>query len=82
MSKIIHFLNKQIIWYRFQQAIIFVLHLILLYWMYYTLSRSGILSTLEVFYHFLGMSAMGAFLIRGTAFWARHHYLKEDKKES
>lgn len=36
---------------------------------------------LEVFYHFLGMSIMGALLIRGSAFWARHHYIKEIKKD-
>ena len=35
----------------------------------------------EVFYHFIGMSVMGACLIRGTAYWARHHYVKEIKKD-
>lgn len=66
-------------WYRLQQVIIFILHLILLAWMYYTLSNSGSLSTEEVFYHFIGMSIMGAVLIRGCAYWARYHYLKELK---
>ncbi len=77
-----NFFIKYNIFYRFQQLIILVLHLILLYWMYYTLTHSGILTTAEVFYHFTGMSLMGAGLIRGTAYWARHHYLKETGKTS
>lgn len=70
-------INKNNYWYRLQQVIIFVLHMILLKWMYYTLSNSGSFSTAEVFYHFIGMSIMGAVLIRGCAYWARYHYLKE-----
>lgn len=70
-------ITKKNYWYRLQQLIIFVLHMILLKWMYYTLSNSGSLSTTEVFYHFIGMSVMGAVLIRGCAAWARYHYLKE-----
>lgn len=73
------FITKNNIWYRFQQLIILVLHLILLKWMYYTLSHAGTLPTQEVLYHFIGMSIMGALLIRGTAYWARHHYIKEIK---
>lgn len=34
----------------------------------------------EVVYHFIGMSIMGALLIRGSAYWARHHYIKEIKQ--
>jgi apolipoprotein N-acyltransferase len=75
------FITKENAWYRLQQLIIFVLHLILLKWMFYTLSNSGRLSMTAVFYHFIGMSIMGAVLIRGTAYWARHHYVKEIKKE-
>jgi len=75
------FITKENIWYRAQQLIIFVLHLILLRWMFYILSNSGRMPMLEVFYHFLGMSIMGALLIRGSAFWARHHYIKEIKKD-
>ena len=73
---------KYNIWYRIQQIIILVLHLILLYWMYFTLTHSGAMTTAVVFYHFIGMSIMGAFLIRGCAYWARHHYLKETGKQS
>jgi hypothetical protein len=73
------FISKYVLWYRLQQVVIFVLHLILLKWMYYTLSNAGSFTITEVFYHFIGMSIMGALLIRGCAFWARHHYLKELK---
>jgi len=73
-----NFINKKNISYRFQQFIILVLHLILLYWMYYTLSESGSMETATVFYHFTGMSMMGAFLIRGTAYWAQYHFKKEN----
>lgn len=76
------FILKYNLWYRLQQLIIFVLHLILLKWMYYTLSNSGSLSTTDVFYHFIGMSIMGAVLIRGCAYWARYHYLKELKAKN
>ena len=76
-----NFITKDNIWYRLQQLIIFVLHLILLRWMFYILSNSGRMPMSEVFYHFIGMSVMGALLIRGSAYWARHHYIKEIKKE-
>ena len=75
------FITKENIWYRTQQLIILVLHLILLKWMFYTLANSGRLPTTYVFYHFIGMSIMGALLIRGSAYWARHHYIKEIKNE-
>lgn len=75
------FITKQNIWYRTQQLIIFVLHLILLRWMFYVLSNSGRMPTTEVFYHFTGMSVMGALLIRGSAYCARHHYIKEVKRD-
>jgi hypothetical protein len=75
------FITKQNIWYRTQQLIILVLHLILLRWMFYTLANSGRMTMTHVFYHFIGMSVMGALLIRGSAYWARHHYVKELKNE-
>lgn len=75
------FITKQNIWYRTQQLIILVLHLILLRWMFYILANSGRLTMVDVFYHFIGMSIMGALLIRGSAYWARHHYVKELKHE-
>jgi uncharacterized ion transporter superfamily protein YfcC len=76
-----NFINKENAWYRFQQLIILVLHLILLRWMYYTLTNSGSFSTAEVFYHFFGMAIMGAVLIRGCAYWANYHYQKELKQK-
>ena len=76
------FFIKHNIWYRTQQLIILVLHFVLLCWMYFTLTHSGAMTTAEVLYHFVGMSIMGAALIRGTAYWARHHYLKETGRTS
>lgn len=75
------FITKKNIWYRFQQFIILILHLILLRWMFYTLANSGSLPVKMVMYHFTGMSIMGALLIRGSAYWARHHYIREEKSE-
>ena len=74
-----NFILKNNLWYRFQQLVILILHLILLKWMYFVLSNSGAFSMTEVLYHFIGMSIMGAVLIRGCAYWARYHYLKEIK---
>lgn len=76
-----NFINKYNINYRLQQLVILILHLILLRWMFYTLSHSGKMTMLTVMLHFIGMSLMGAGLIRGTAWWAQYHYMKEAKKE-
>lgn len=76
------FITRKNVFYRFQQLVILVLHLILLRWMYYTLTNSGRLSTEHVLYHFLGMSLFGALLIRGCAWWAQKHYLKENQLKS
>jgi hypothetical protein len=76
------FVRNYNLWYRFQQLLILVLHLILLRWMYFVLSNSGAFTITEVFYHFIGMSIMGALLIRGCAAWARYHYLKEINSKS
>ncbi len=76
-----NFITKENIWYRLQQLIILVLHLVLLKWMFYTLTNSGSLSLNEVLSHFVGMSIMGAILIRGCAYWANYHYQKDLKKK-
>ena len=76
------FFAKYSLWYRSQQLVILILHLILLSWMYFVLSNSGAFSMTEVIYHFIGMSIMGASLIRGCAYWARYHYLKELKEKN
>lgn len=75
------FITKKNLNYRLQQLVILILHLILLRWMFYTLSHSGQMSMMVVLLHFIGMSLMGAGLIRGTAWWANYHYMKETKKE-
>ena len=77
-----NFINTNNLSYRFQQLIILILHLILLKWMYFVLSNSGAFTITEVFYHFIGMSIMGAVLIRGCAYWARYHYVKELKADN
>jgi hypothetical protein len=72
-------LNFPLISYRAQQVFIFVLHLVLLYWIYFILNQAGTLSTKEVLYHFLGASIFGSLLIRGCAAWGKHHHLKNQK---
>jgi hypothetical protein len=51
--------------------LILLLHLILLAWMFFSLSQSGTMSTFGVFLNFFGMAIYGAILILGTATWAR-----------
>lgn len=77
-----NFITKENFWYRLQQLVILVLHLILLRWMYFALTNSGSMTISEVLTHFVGMSIMGAVLIRGCAFWANYHYQKELKQKS
>lgn len=67
--------------YRFQQLLILLAHFALLAWILYTLSEAGAMTTQAVLGHFVGMSVFGAFLIRGTAAWARHHYVKSVQKK-
>jgi len=67
--------------YRFQQLVILLAHFALLGWILYTLSEAGAMTTQAVLMHFIGMSVFGALLIRGTAAWARHHYVKSVKKK-
>ena len=63
--------------YRLQQFLILVLHLVLLYWIIYVLQNTGRMQMTEVILHFLGMSALGAALIYGTAQWAKYHHERE-----
>jgi len=76
------FVNRENLFYRFQQLIILILHLILLKWMYYALTETGSMETKVVLLHFLGMSIFGALLIRGCAAWAKYHYEKELLEQS
>lgn len=71
-----NWLTREKFSYRMQQLFILIAHLILLKWMFYTLAESGTFSMNKVILHFSGMGIYGAFLIRGTAFWARRHHLK------
>ena len=66
--------------YRLQQILIFLLHIVLLYWIYFALQNSGSMTTKEVLYHFLGMAVYGALLIRGCAAWGKYLYEKEPKE--
>ncbi|PIP95410.1 MAG: hypothetical protein COW00_12970 [Bdellovibrio sp. CG12_big_fil_rev_8_21_14_0_65_39_13] len=72
-----NFINASNWFYRLQQLVILILHFVLLYWMFYALTESGSLTTFEVSMHFVGMAIFGASLIRGCAYWARYHHLKE-----
>jgi len=74
-----NFINKYNYFYRLQQLIILVLHLILLKWMHYALTETGQESTGIVLAHFAGMSIYGALLIRGCAAWAKYHYEKDSQ---
>ena len=72
-----NFINRDNVFYRLQQFILFILHLALLKWMYYSLSQTGSMPTDVVLYHFFGMSVYGALLIVGCAKWAKYHHEKE-----
>ncbi len=60
-----------------QFVLIFILHLLLLGWIFYVLSHSGSMKTSLVFYHFLGISLSGALLIRVCAWIAFKRYEKK-----
>ena len=65
------------LFYRFQQLMILVLHLVYLKWILYVLNESNQMTTEIVFSHFFGMAIFGGFLIFGCAKWAKFHHLKE-----
>lgn len=67
--------NNQL-FYKFQQLLIFIIHILLLYWILHLLSHAGELDTKAVILHFSGIGLYGALLIRGTAYWAKWHHLK------
>jgi apolipoprotein N-acyltransferase len=70
-------INKDNLFYRVQQFVIFILHLVLLKWMFYSLSETGSMPTTTVMMHFFGMSVYGALLIIGCAKWAKWHHEQE-----
>lgn len=73
--------TRELILYRLQQLLILILHLLLLYWILYALREAGSLPVEQVLFHFVGMSLFGALLIRGTAWWAHHHFVREVRKK-
>ncbi len=70
-------INGKTLFYRIQQVLIFVIHIVLLAWIYWLLQNTGNLSTEKVLIHFTGIGTYGALLIRGCAAWAKYHHLKE-----
>lgn len=70
------YINKQNYILRIQQIIIFVLHIILLAWMWFTLNNAGAMTVTETMLHFSGIGTYGALLIFGCAKWARRRYVK------
>jgi len=70
------------LFYRIQQVVIFVIHIILLGWIYWLLQNTGNMTTEYVFAHFTGIGIYGALLIRGCAAWAKYHHLKEINKDN
>ncbi|MFG1494674.1 hypothetical protein ABMA75_13985 [Halobacteriovorax sp. ZH4_bin.1] len=66
--------------YKIQFVVIFIIHIALLYWIYWLLQNTGVLSTVSVMLHFTGIALYGALLIRGCAAWAKWHHLNDIKK--
>lgn len=64
------------IWFRTQQILIFLAHLLLLKWIFYALYEGGTMSSLDLLFHFGGMAIFGAGLIRLSAFVAKRNYEK------
>ena len=65
---------------RIVQFFILIAHIVLLKWILYTLYEGGVLPFKILLYHFIGISAYGALLIRTCAFIYKRQYLKELEK--
>ena len=76
-----NFVTKENLNHRLMQLFILVAHLVLLRWIVYTLMEGGILPFTTLMYHFLGISAYGAVLIRFCAWFYRRQYLKELERQ-
>lgn len=72
-----NFVTKENIGMRTTQFVIFIAHIVLLKWILYTLQEGGILPFKALLFHFLGISAYGAILIRTCAYIYKRQYLKE-----
>lgn len=66
---------------RVQWVLIFLAHLILLYWMYYALTHGGDLSSFEMVLHFSGMALYGGLLIYISAMLGRRNYRIDQKNK-
>jgi hypothetical protein len=62
---------------RLTQFVILVAHLVLLKWILYTLYEGGVLPFKTLLFHFLGISAYGALLIRTCAYIYKRQHEKE-----
>lgn len=72
-----NFITKENLNLRLIQLFILVAHIVLLKWILYTLYEGGVLPFKILMYHFLGISAYGALLIRFCAWYYKRQYLKE-----
>jgi len=71
--------TKDKIIFRAQQVLLFVLHILLLIWIYYLLGNSGSMKMKAVLLHFSGIAIYGALLIRVCAYWGRYLFNKENR---
>lgn len=72
-----NFVTKENLSQRALQFVILIAHLVLLRWIVYTLMEGGVLPFKSLLYHFLGISAYGAILIRTCAYIYKRQYEKE-----
>ena len=72
---------KKSVPYRIQQVIIFIVHILLLWWIYWLLQNTGALTQTHVLLHFTGIATYGAVLIRSCAAWAKYHHEKEQAQK-
>jgi apolipoprotein N-acyltransferase len=75
-----NFVTKENLSQRFTQFVILIAHIVLLKWILYTLYEGGVLPFKTLMYHFFGISAYGAILIRTCAYIYKRQYLKELEK--
>jgi len=77
-----NFISKENIGQRALQFVILVAHLVLLWWILYTLQEGGVLPFKTLLLHFLGISVYGGVLIRTCAWIYKRQYLSELAKNA
>lgn len=82
MKLISKFISRDNWFYRFQQLLILIAHLLLLKWILWVLAETNQMQATTVFMHFTGLAIAGGGLIYGCAMWAKHHHLKELKQQN